>query len=190
MDPITRAALLHQEADLILQAIGFLEILQPYGKITFTGSYFLDLMAYPDIDVEMPPLTQEQIFNVLGQFFEHPWVDKVELEKPNEPRLPGGIYFMLRIDHGDWGRPWKIDMWSLAPELVEAGAREMRRLKELITPAKREIILKYKVARLNAQGRTPMGSGWWIYKAVLEQGLREMGEIDAFLKRNGKQPRM
>jgi len=184
MDPLTRAASLHQEAGIILQAIRFQEILRPYGKITFTGSYFLGLMAYPDIDVEMPPLTQVQIFNVLGQFFEHPWVDKVELERPNEPRLPGGIYFMLRIVHGNWGRPWKIDMWSLSPELVEAGAKEMRRLKALITPAKREIILRYKVARLNAQGRTPMGSGWWIYKAVLEEGLSEMGEIDGYLLAN------
>jgi hypothetical protein len=185
MDFLTRADRLHQEADVILKAIRFSEIFQPIGPPSFTGSYFLDLMAYPDIDVEVSQMTPGQIFSVLSQFFEHPWLDQVEFEKPNEPRLPGSLYFKLRIVHGDWGRPWKIDIWSLSHSQLASGRKEMQHIKNLITPGKREIILRYKAARLNAQGRTPPGSGWWIYKAVLEDGLEDPLEIDAYLIANG-----
>ena len=185
MDFLNRADRLRQEAGLILQEIKLNEILVPYGTMNFTGSYYLDLMAYPDMDVEVSQMTTGQIFSVLSQFFEHPWLDQVEFEKPNEPRLPGSLYFKLRIVHGDWGRPWKIDIWSLSHSQLASGRKEMQHIKNLITPGKREIILRYKAARLNAQGRTPPGSGWWIYKAVLEDGLEDPLEIDAYLIANG-----
>lgn len=99
--------------------------------------------------------------------------------------LTQGLYFKPRIAYGDWGRLWKIDIWSLELAQIEAGRKEMQRLKALITTKKREIILKYKVSRLNTQGRTPQGSGWWIYQTVLEEGLREETEMDAFLTAHG-----
>lgn len=51
MDPLTRSALLRQEADYVMHAIGLHDILAPYGPVAFIGSYFLDVMAYPDIDL-------------------------------------------------------------------------------------------------------------------------------------------
>ena len=127
MDFLNRADRLRQEAGLILQEIKLNEILVPYGTMNFTGSYYLDLMAYPDMDVEVSQMTTGQIFSVLSQFFEHPWLDQVEFEKPNEPRLPGSLYFKLRIVHGDWGRPWKIDIWSLSHSQLASGRKEMQR---------------------------------------------------------------
>lgn len=185
MDPLDRAALLHQEADFVMHAIRFHEIMAPYGPLTFTGSYYLDLMAFPDIDVEVPTMTPMQIFTILAQLFASPLVNQVEFEKPNDPRLPDGLYFKPRIDYGNWGRPWKIDIWSLTPAEIAAGAMEMAGLKSLITPETRQVILNYKVARLNAQNRTPKGSGWWIYQAVLVEGIKEAGEIDAYLFSKG-----
>jgi hypothetical protein len=114
VDPIARAAALYNEASQVMQMIRFDEIMQPYGPITFTGSYALNLMAYPDIDVEVPPMTIDQIFQACAALAACPLVIQVVFERPNEPRLPGGLYFKPRIAYGSWGRPWKIDIWSKA----------------------------------------------------------------------------
>lgn len=185
MDPLERAAALYCEAGRVMQAIHFQEILQPYGTPTFTGSYALNLMAFPDIDVEMPPMTVEQIFQACAAFAACPLVVQVVFERPNEPRLPGGLYFKPRIAFGNWGRPWKIDIWSIDEALIARQSAEMDDLHRRLTPKLREHILRYKVARLNSQNRTPQGSGYWIYRAVLVEGILPFDEIDQYLVEKG-----
>ena len=54
MDPLARASKLRQEADYVMQSVGLHGILAPYGPVACIGSYFLDVMAYPDIDLCIP----------------------------------------------------------------------------------------------------------------------------------------
>ena len=50
MLPLERAAKLRQEANIVLGLVRLYDILRLYGKVFPTGSFFLDVMAYPDID--------------------------------------------------------------------------------------------------------------------------------------------
>ena len=44
---------LRQEANEIIHERGLDAILQPYGRVWYGGSYALDLMAWPDLDISM-----------------------------------------------------------------------------------------------------------------------------------------
>jgi hypothetical protein len=100
MDPLARASLLHQEADEILQIIRFHEIMAPFGPLTFTGSYFLDLMAFPDIDVEAPTMTEGQIFDVLARLFEKPVGEPGRVRETKRPAPAEGV--VLQTTHPIW----------------------------------------------------------------------------------------
>jgi hypothetical protein len=144
INPLQRSASLRQEADFILQAVNLYEIVQPYGRITPTGSYYLDVMAYPDIDLYLSKVTVEKMFAIGGQLAACDLVYQVVFEKSQTPRLPGGLYLKPRIAYGEWERPWKIDIWSLADELIDEKMAEMHRFKQVMTAEIREQIIRYK----------------------------------------------
>jgi hypothetical protein len=67
MDPIERASKLRQEADFILHQVRVYDILLPHGTIVPTGSYFLDVMVYPDIDLYLSKVSIGELFDIGGQ---------------------------------------------------------------------------------------------------------------------------
>ena len=184
-DPLQRSARLKQEADFILQAVNLHEILQPYGRITPTGSYYLDVMIYPDIDLYLSPVSVEALFAIGGQLAVCDLVFQVVLEKSQTARLPGGLYLKPRIRYGEWGRPWKIDIWSLADELIDEKMVEMHRFKQAMTAEIREEIIRYKYAILTPSQRTPMYSGYHVCKAFVDEGLTDFQAVTAYLIAQG-----
>ncbi|MCX6033578.1 MAG: hypothetical protein NTV38_01165 [Chloroflexi bacterium] len=113
MNFLERAAKLRKEADLMMQEIRLHDILRPYGPVISTGSYFLDVMVYPDIDLYIPLISIEHLFQIGGQLASSDKVFQVKFEKSSMANLPGGLYLKSRVEYGEWERPWKIDVWSL-----------------------------------------------------------------------------
>jgi hypothetical protein len=206
MDPIERASALRQEADVVMQEIGLRDILSQYGEITFSGSYFLDVMAYPDIDLYLSRITIAQMFEIGRQLAESALVREVVFAKSDIPHLPGGLYLKPRINHGEkpegfslkkppaqsagelhgnWGRLWKVDIWSLDDAIIEKQMRDMRRFKERMTPQLREQILAYKVSVLTSAHRTPTYSGYFIYKAFFDEGMTDFAQVTQYLVEHG-----
>ena len=185
-DPLQRAALLKTEADQLLSRLGLKELLGSAAvRVELTGSYLLDLMAYPDIDVMAASLSIEQVFALGARLARRPGVIQLVFEPSRDPDLPGGLYLKARVDWGDWGRPWKIDIWFLDEMVIERKLGEMHRFQARLTPALCELILNYKQTILTSEKRTPMGSGYWIYRAVLDEGLRSFEAIGAYLRVHG-----
>jgi len=182
---LERAAKLRQEADLVMQAVKLEEIIHPYGGMTPIGSYFLDLMVYPDIDLYMPKVSVRQLFEIGARLADSPLVTGVVFEKSADPGLPGGLYLKPRIDYGSWGRPWKIDIWSLDEAVIAEKMEPMRRFAAKMTPALREQILRYKTSLMNEEHRTPRFSGYFIYKAFIDEGLSDFGQVTQYLIDNG-----
>jgi hypothetical protein len=185
MEPLEQASKLRKEADFIMDQLKVREIMRPYSKMVPTGSYYLDVMAYPDIDLYIRKLSLDQLFDIGCQLAKSELVFRVEFEKSNDPRLPGGLYLKPRIAFGEWGRPWKIDIWSLDEKVIEQQMKPMRHFKRKMTAQLREQIIHYKLSILTGLKRTPMYSGYFIYKAFIDEGIKEFHQVTEYLIANG-----
>ena len=185
-EPLALAERLHQQAGQLLADLRLAEIIAPYGAITPTGSYYLNVMVYPDIDIYLPRLTIAQLFLLGGQLVQAEGVVQAVFEQ-NDPMMPGGLYFKLRIANKVWGRPWKVDLWSLDPDLMEEKMAPMRHFLARLTPELRLQIIRYKLSVLTPAGRTPMYSGYYIYKAFIDDGLSDFEQVTRCLVANGIQ---
>lgn len=185
-EPLALAERLHQQAGQVLSDLRLAEIIAPYGAITPTGSYYLNVMVYPDIDIYLPKVSIAQLFSVGGQLAQAEGVVQAVFEQ-NDPMMPGGLYFKLRIANNAWGRPWKVDLWSLDPDLLEQKMAPMRHFLDCMTPELRRQILRYKLSVLTSTGRTPMYSGYFIYKAFIDEGLTDFEQVTQYLRANGIQ---
>jgi hypothetical protein len=187
MDPLERSAALRQEADLVLQKVRLHEILQPYGRLVPTGSYYLDVMIYPDIDLYISKVSIEELFAIGGQLAACEMMYQVVFERSRTAELPGGLYLKPRIEYGEWGRPWKIDIWSLQDRVIDEKMADMLRFKQAMTAEVRERIVRYKYSILTAGHRTPMYSGYHICKAFIDEGLTDRGAVTRYLVEHGIQ---
>jgi len=186
MLPLERASRLRKEADAVLEMIGFYDILRPYGKVFPNGSYFLDVMVYPDIDLYITKVTLDQLFAIGAQIARSELVIQVLISKVDDPALlPGGLYLKPRIQYGDWGRPWKIDIWSLSEEVIQGKMADMYHFQSKLTPELRQTIIRYKLSILTPEKRTPMYSGYYIYKAFIDEGLTDETSVTRYLISQG-----
>ena len=67
MTPDERSKALRQQADEVLDLIHLHAHCARIGNVIPTGSYFLDLMMYPDIDLYLPPTTPEKLLTVAAE---------------------------------------------------------------------------------------------------------------------------
>ncbi len=185
MDVLQRATKLKEEATLVMQTVRLQEILRPYGEITITGSYLLNTMVYPDIDLYMPKVSIRQLFEIGIHLADSPLVTRIVFEKSTVPNLPGGLFLQPRINYGEWGRPWKIDIWSLDEAVLKETMGPIKRFAHRMTPSLREQILQYKCSLLTSEHRTPSFSGYFIYKAFIEEGLTDFSQVTQYLIDNG-----
>jgi hypothetical protein len=125
---------------------GLEELLRSCGQVTVSGSYYLDLMAWPDLDIYLPL-----------RFKNHVWYPA--------PELPAGLYWGVRAQQ-DPSVQWKLDIWAQSPEA-------------------RVTILQLKQALLTPEGRTPVFSGYHIYCAVIDHGMRDLEQVKKYLTGKG-----
>ena len=188
MLPLERAAKLKHEANIVLGLIHVYDALRLYAKVFPTGSFFLDVMVYPDIDLYITKINLEQLFQIGSRMARCELVTQVVFERTDDPvRLPNGLYLKPRVNYGDWGRPWKIDIWSLDEKVIQEKMADMRHFQAKMTPGLREQIINYKLSVLTPQLRTPAYSGYCIYKAFLDEGLTNFEQVTQYLVDNGIQ---
>ena len=185
MTPEERSQALRREADEVLGLIHLREHCARVGAIVPTGSYFLDLMMYPDVDLYLPPTKPEELLAVGAALSKYDCVTALSFEKGGPGDLAEGLYLKPVIRWGSWGRSWKVDIWSLPLAVIEKKQAQLSDLKRRMTDEYRRRILDCKFRLLNAAGRTPMFSGIFLYRAIIDHGLTEFDQIVGFLKENG-----
>ena len=61
----------------------------------------------------------------------------------------------------------------------------MRRFLSRMTPALRQQIIRYKLSIMTPNHCTPMYSGFFIYKAFLDEGMTDFDQVTGYLIQNG-----
>ncbi len=180
-----------REAGMRVLAGGIESILRDCGRLTVSGSYYLDLMAWPDLDLYVEHRHEPEFrvaFLQIGPRIASV-ADVVSLRFKDhvrypEPLLPCGLYWGVRIRQ----KPdlnWKLDIWALPADAIDIRQTELDRIKARLTPDLRRIIVEAKQALLLPDGRTPIQSGYHIYRAVIDHGLRSVPEITEYVRLQG-----
>ena len=164
MTPDDRSHALRAEADDVLKLIRLQDLCAEIGELTPTGSYFMDLMMYPDVDLYLPPTAPEMLLGVAAELSKLHCVQRINYIRGGPGDLKDGLYLKPVVEHGRWERPWKIDIWSLPSATVEKKQAQLENLKSRMTPTHRAVILHAKYRLLTDAGRTPIFSGIYIYR--------------------------
>ena len=173
---LERQARLQREAEAFVRELGLIELLGRAGRVVQLGSTVTGLMVWRDVDfgVDAPGLTAaaawETMRPVLGR------CSSLHYEDDRDERRH---YFVMRIEG------WKVDvsLWFVGmPPGVEAFQSE---LPARLTEESRLTILRLKDAWHRLPHYPDVVSAWEIYAAVLDHGVRTLGEPDAFLAARG-----
>lgn len=176
-----RAVRTRRQALAILDDLGLLAKWRCFGRPVLVGAVSFDLAVAPDIDMEIycPELRIEHGFQVLAQCALNPRVTAAQflnaLSTPDK-----ALYWQLRY-RTDEGTEWKIDMWS-APDdyALPRGEDFVQPMQDSLTEETRRAILALKEAR--AEGRLPVFLSIDLYRAVLADGVRDVGAMQQWLQ--------
>lgn len=175
---LLRAACRQETAHHILSRLGVLERWSQYGEPHLVGSAALELIVEPDIDMEIycSAPRPEDGFAVLSACADHPGVRRARFT--NALDLPDrGLYFQLQCEES--GQTWKLDMWALPLDHPGPSAIDLvAPLRAVLTDDHRENILAIKEF---AYTNDDPVQGIWVYRAVVEAGVRDYGAFKDWL---------
>jgi len=173
---LARQAALQRAAATVVRQLGLIEILGRIGRVIQLGSAVTGLMVWRDLDfgVDAPGLTADAAWETM-----RPLLGRCSALHYLDDRDERRHYFVVWIDD------WKIDvsLWFAGvPPAVEAFQAE---LPARLTQESRLTILRLKEVWHRVPHYPDVVSGWEIYDAVLNHGVRTLDEIDVFLTARG-----
>ncbi len=158
--------------------------------MSYTGSYAINVMAWPDIDIYMVlepyPFSTDDFFKMGKEIATIDGVLSLKFNnflRQHEEGLPNGLYWGVRKT--TCTTRWKIDIWATDTEYLEKNRAWMERIRRALDEETRRLIIEIKHSLLTPEGRTPVLSGYHIYEAVLFKGLRREEHIRTYLRQQG-----
>jgi hypothetical protein len=185
------------QADRILKDSGIIEILQSYGEVKLAGSYALDVMLRPDIDIYVVASEHnwEKVLDIQFKISKSNYFREVDFvnwfDFSNEPSnidvwVPSvkGYYFRPIVPLE--GELWKMDIWLITSEYDKTSERTdyFKKLLDSADESKKSAILEIKEAMRKGNSYIDDVDGKLIYKAVLELGINTPDEFRSFLSEN------
>ena len=175
-----------KEADNILYQQGLIQVLNAYGQPHITGSYFLNLMTWRDLDIyiETEQINETTFFTLGGSIAA--LLNPVKMSFRNErlkktPGLPDGLYWGIYLGNEREGA-WKIDVWAINKTECNKLISYCKAIEEQLTPEAVLKILAIKSQCWKDPEYRRSYSSMDIYKAVLENGVSTISEFRNYLK--------
>jgi len=171
---------LRREADRVLTASGLGEIVRTEG-FEAVGSYAMHTMTWRDLDFErgQDPPDWRRHWQLGARLAGLPWVWKLHCtDAYRQPDTTDcGLYWGLRLSDPAGGPVWKVDLWTARPEEFAKASPNRARWASLLTDEARLHILAIKEAVCNAPEYRRQMLSVHIYEAVLDSGVRGVGEF-------------
>ena len=187
---IEQSNILKQEADWLIAKTGVRSILAKHGGVTFTGSYFYELMTWRDVDLclstdDEPMPIATDIAKEIGKgnavasiYIRNEHVLKTEGN-------PQAVFICTEfLPYAD--KLWKVDILLGTPQLVANTIAPGRALVSKLTPSTREAILSIKYELCKRPDYRQSIKSADIYQAVLDGGVRNISEWEAWWMKNKK----
>lgn len=179
---------LRREATALLDKEGLLSMLKAVGTTQVIGSYALDTMTWPDIDISMnlPQAQNVELFFELAQRI----ATKFEITKMsysnhyirNFPGFDHGLYWGIQLRYA--GTEWKVDLWGYNDTDYQRHIAEANELFCQLQQADRLAILRIKhVICQQPEYRGNVYNSMAIYRAVLEDKVESVDGFNAWLEK-------
>jgi hypothetical protein len=179
-----QAGALRADADRLLDEEGLLAAVAVVGPAVVIGSYALDLMTWPDVDmsVRLPHERDVAAFFDVGRAiatrFAATRMSFANQFLRTEQQFDHGLYWGIRLLRG--GREWKVDLWGYGPAAYRAHLVESEALRARLAAADRLAILRVKDAVCRRPAYRHDVTSMDVYAAVAEHGVRSVEEFDAW----------
>jgi len=177
-----------KEANDILYKKGLISILNRFGIPHIHGSYFLDLMAWRDLDIYLQAdnIAEADFFAMGSKICT--LLGPVKMSFRNErvsktPNLPAGLYWGIYLGNERAGA-WKIDIWAVSAPECERFTDDCKEIKQQLTSSTRASILDIKSQCWTDPEYRRSYNSSDIYNAVLQN---KVSDLEGFKKyRAGK----
>ncbi len=176
---------LKSEADLLIGKCHLPELLVAYPRWFVGGSYSYDLMCWRDLDVYVldPQHDLKRCFEIGYELTRRLSAKKARFTN-NVGSEPNGLYWGIKL--GDERRgAWKLDVWFLDSPGYEQHANYCAVMRERLTMEHRSAIVEIKEAYWRRSEYRDTITSDLIYCAVLDNGVRTVGDFQQFLSERG-----
>ena len=148
MDLIKKSGDLKKDANSIISRTKIKNLLEKLGKVTFVGSYALDLLHRPDIDifVQSSDCSCKKAVDMTKVFLDSNFFQTVGFADWTEQKSPNNVTgFYWELIHYSDKYCWKFDIWYTAIEDIKTIKVTKRIIDKLRNnPNARQQILQLK----------------------------------------------
>jgi len=168
--------------DKLLYKEGLFNLLNSFGKAQIVGSYDLDLLVKPDIDISIcvDKFDIDKYFSLCAQIAKKFKPSRIKYLDQSVQKLPfpftNGYYLGLHIPRDDI--LWKIDGWVFTKDVFEQRVDFHNKIKERINDINREIILSIKKEICDSPSYVSVD----LYDAILFDNIKDIEEFYRWYK--------
>jgi hypothetical protein len=180
---LKQAEKLKKKAYNLLYNKGLFDLISSVGTTQIIGSFTLDLMTWPDIDISVTLPHEKDV----STFFE---LGKMITEQFNAAKMSFSNMFIRTdqpYDHGlYWGaylphesQRWKIDIWGYGEKAFQSNMKDFEKIRNFLDTSHRLTILRIKNDVCHLPEYRGIITALDIYNAV---GKHKIKTTDEFLK--------